>query len=83
MTTRESIMRIALFIFILFHQKSFNFAEGFSFTEGTLRLVTNGIDKLDELKIKIDTPAVTRKILSEDSITQKQSELNLWLNSLN
>ncbi len=64
-------------------KKSFNFAEGFSFTEGTLRLVTNGIDKLDELRIKIDTPAVTRKILSEDSITQKQSELDLWLNSLN
>ncbi len=60
---------------------SFSLADGFSFTAENL--ASQGIAKLNELKTKSVTPAITNKFLPANSITQLQNELDTWVNALN
>lgn len=60
---------------------SFSLTDGFTFIAQTM--ATQGIQKIDELKVKMETSAVTGKFLSESIITQLQNELNTWVNALN
>jgi hypothetical protein len=60
---------------------SFSLTDGFTFIAQTM--ATQGIQKIDELKVKMETSAVTDKFLAESIITPLQNELNTWVNALN